>query len=917
MFVVNGRLIEGGGAGGRAPADARDGTIQFDGNTYVFDGAFGPEASQKDVFEGINDQFHIVDCVMNGHNVTILMYGETSSGKSHTSFGTRESADPEDAKGILHRALGAIFDSMKGLEGATAKILFWEVYNEQLYDLIPNVTKKHHHKSSLGSKSQVKVRDLTALEVNSYDDAIEIFQVGCANREVSPTEKNDKSSRSHAVFVLQVQHTITKGDGVKCIVTSRFSLADLAGSEKPAPYGKGANEATKINSSILHLGNLTRALVDHQNDSKKAVPQYRNSTLTYMLQESFGGNNKTCIVGTIRPDVASRSKTKDTLDFLQRAKEIKNEVGKNESQEHTVSSLLKENELLRGKIARLESRDLEAVATPAASSGAKRSNSSKHNTNSSKGGALKNLTNSAETSTNSDEASLKAEIGALNAKVRKKDAEVQRSKQHIIKLEKNLGLAEQQKAAKQDEFNDAKAELQSLREQLKSAEAEKSSLEMVKEEMERLKAQHVAKIEEMEGEIDQLRNQKMRDAYLASQKDAETKCLQEAALDLRTQLASAYQQTDKLIVELNDSKAELRYRNAQVEEVLGHHSMIEEKNEDLQKKYEDLQMTNILLRAHLNAAETEDTGADDVFNEESASSLIEFLSDRSGVESVEDEQSSRSSESESSSHDSGSVYSPSEDEDNDETGSHASENQSRQSSESGNSSDEEDPASNNGNFDNLPNEAHDDGNEEETDDNRNAPSKPKRSYKGSLFDLNGGHLCDFKNRRAVLRLKIVGSDVLGGAIDKLRGEALDEVSISIGQGRRQRVMFKLKLLGEEAERQMNGNDIHVTPLGEAVFNSNEVSHPNGIAIETIQTRGGEYLAGCESGKRAARMIKCSENEVNTRLQEAIGRGKDYAIMFEKFKVRDLTNGDFFGVTPRGWELLPGLAKQRGLTQRHD
>lgn len=55
-----------------------------------------------------------------------------------------------------------------------------------------------------------------------------------------------------------------------------------------------AREAGNINQSLLTLGRVIMALVEHH----PHVP-YRDSKLTRLLQESLGGRAKTCIIATV------------------------------------------------------------------------------------------------------------------------------------------------------------------------------------------------------------------------------------------------------------------------------------------------------------------------------------------------------------------------------------------------------------------------------------------------------------------------------------------------------------------------------------------------------------------------------------------------------------------------------------------
>jgi kinesin family member 11 len=80
-----------------------------------------------------------------------------------------------------------------------------------------------------------------------------------------------------------------------------------------------AREAGNINQSLLTLGRVITALVEHSGH----IP-YRDSKLTRLLRDSLGGKTKTCIIATIGPSVHCVEETISTLDYAHRAKNIRN-----------------------------------------------------------------------------------------------------------------------------------------------------------------------------------------------------------------------------------------------------------------------------------------------------------------------------------------------------------------------------------------------------------------------------------------------------------------------------------------------------------------------------------------------------------------------------------------------------------------
>lgn len=106
------------------------------------------------------------------------------------------------------------------------------------------------------------------------------MRAGSKNRSVAATRMNDKSSRSHSIFILQVYQKNTKTDAAKL---GKLYFCDLAGSEKVGKTnaaGQTLEEAKMINKSLSALGNVINALTEAKAGSH--VP-YRDSKLTRVL----------------------------------------------------------------------------------------------------------------------------------------------------------------------------------------------------------------------------------------------------------------------------------------------------------------------------------------------------------------------------------------------------------------------------------------------------------------------------------------------------------------------------------------------------------------------------------------------------------------------------------------------------------
>ncbi|CAG8443698.1 9187_t:CDS:2 [Diversispora eburnea] len=295
---------------------------------YTFDYVFGPEATQKEIFD--KTVKGMVDKFTEGYNVTILAYGQTSSGKTHT-MGTIHCSQSPDSKGIIPRSMDALFTKINSEKYKkfkfTINVSFVEVHNEDLIDLLaeegdyeckPQVTIREDTKGS------IILSGLQEINVNSEVEVMNLLARGSSIRHVGATDMNSKSSRSHAIFSVILSQQKSTNEGNLVTVTSKFHFVDLAGSERlkrTSALGDRIKEGICINSGLLALGNVISALGDPSINSH--IP-YRDSKLTRLLQDSLGGNAQTLMIACVTPAEYNIHETINTLKYANRARNIKN-----------------------------------------------------------------------------------------------------------------------------------------------------------------------------------------------------------------------------------------------------------------------------------------------------------------------------------------------------------------------------------------------------------------------------------------------------------------------------------------------------------------------------------------------------------------------------------------------------------------
>ncbi|KAL6138686.1 hypothetical protein ACLB2K_063965 [Fragaria x ananassa] len=310
---------------------------------FTFDKVFGPKAQQKSIYEQAVSP--IVNEVLDGFNCTVFAYGQTGTGKTYTMEGGMRNKNgnlPAEA-GVIPRAVRQIFDTLEAQKADySLRVTFLELYNEEITDLLApddysrNSEDRQKKPISLmeDGKGCVIVRGLEEEPVYTVNEIYSLLERGAAKRRTADTLLNKRSSRSHSVFSITVhvkEATVGDEELIKC---GKLNLVDLAGSENISRSGARearAREAGEINKSLLTLGRVINALVEHSTH----IP-YRDSKLTRLLRESLGGKTKTCIIATISPCYHFVDETLSTLDYAHRAKNIKNKPEANQKMSKTV-----------------------------------------------------------------------------------------------------------------------------------------------------------------------------------------------------------------------------------------------------------------------------------------------------------------------------------------------------------------------------------------------------------------------------------------------------------------------------------------------------------------------------------------------------------------------------------------------------
>ncbi|VAH87660.1 unnamed protein product [Triticum turgidum subsp. durum] len=302
--------------------------------SYQFDEIFGENSSQKRIYEVVAKP--VVESVLEGYNGTVMAYGQTGTGKTYT-VGQLGKEDPSE-RGIMVRALEHILSSMS-LETDSMAVSYLQLYLESVQDLLaPEKTNIPIVEDS--KTGEVSLPGAAIVEIKDLEHVFQLLQIGETNRHAADTKMNTESSRSHAILIIHLQRSLkmkeentvsipsdaehTLPGDLPLVLKSKLLIVDLAGSEridKSGSEGHMIEEAKFINLSLSSLGKCINALAENSSH----IPT-RDSKLTRMLRDSFGGTARTSLVVTIGPSARHYSETSSTVLFGQRAMKIVNTI---------------------------------------------------------------------------------------------------------------------------------------------------------------------------------------------------------------------------------------------------------------------------------------------------------------------------------------------------------------------------------------------------------------------------------------------------------------------------------------------------------------------------------------------------------------------------------------------------------------
>ncbi|CAA2991492.1 kinesin-like protein KIN-UB isoform X1 [Olea europaea var. sylvestris] len=305
----------------------------WDSDTYEFDEVLTEYSSQKRVYEVVAKP--VVESVLDGYNGTVMAYGQTGTGKTYTLG--RLGDEDTSARGIMVRSMEDILANIS-LETDSVSVSYLQIYMETIQDLL-NPANDNIPIVEDQRTGDVSLPGATVVEIRDQQTFIELLRLGENHRVAANTKLNTESSRSHAILMVHMKRSVLGGEDEfstenenrshsvgnfkpSILRKGKLVVVDLAGSErvhKSGSEGHMLEEAKSINLSLSALGKCINALAENS-----AHVPIRDSKLTRLLKDSFGGTSRTSLVVTIGPSPRHRAETASTILFGQRAMKVEN-----------------------------------------------------------------------------------------------------------------------------------------------------------------------------------------------------------------------------------------------------------------------------------------------------------------------------------------------------------------------------------------------------------------------------------------------------------------------------------------------------------------------------------------------------------------------------------------------------------------
>ena len=269
---------------------------------FIFDEIFEPNIHKSSFYNKTCK--NIVKHAMLGYNGGIIFYGDVCSGKAYI------------IKEIIPQITRQINEEigMSDFDNEIFKIDFgiYEIYKEQINDLL-EVNNINLNLVELKNK-KVVINNLTYITINNEEDLNNVISQGLNNK--------DNKIKSHCIIEFKIYRYYRDKNIMKY---AKLYIVKLEAIENCSNDIDVPEEQKVINKSIDALKMVVKRLNDrNEQDEEETHIPYRNSKLTRILSDCFGGNSFTSLILTSSKSEYHINQTRNIFMFGQNVRKIKN-----------------------------------------------------------------------------------------------------------------------------------------------------------------------------------------------------------------------------------------------------------------------------------------------------------------------------------------------------------------------------------------------------------------------------------------------------------------------------------------------------------------------------------------------------------------------------------------------------------------
>jgi kinesin family protein 2/24 len=270
--------------------------------------AFDERASSVNVYR--TTTMPLVQQVKQGGVATLLMFGQTGSGKTFTMTAMEE----------LLAADVFTFDPTATTKRnkITVQVQYLELCGKICRDLLDDSRPEVRIMDNNDEDGSVCFVNATSVMVETAEELVSFMAEAKQRRATQATDKNDESSRSHAVCQMTIYAAATAEEKNHAArQRGVLTLVDCAGTERrnDSMYHSKSRQAesNEINASLYALKECIRARSSSSNSQHGYVP-YRSNNLTRVLRESLERPDALlAVIATVAPNATDTEHTIATL----------------------------------------------------------------------------------------------------------------------------------------------------------------------------------------------------------------------------------------------------------------------------------------------------------------------------------------------------------------------------------------------------------------------------------------------------------------------------------------------------------------------------------------------------------------------------------------------------------------------------